>query len=119
MGFWYPSRTQPGLGTLVLNWASPGPSEYAESEAQLDLVTLVPTLASSGHASTAWPAGWPRLDLVTLVPTWASPGHGSSAWPPGWPQLALVWGCHLGLTHTWLHRSPRGPHFDLVNLVLS
>ena len=100
--------------TLVLNWASPGPIEYAPSGPLLDLVTLVPTWASSGHGSTAWPAGWPHLDLVSLVPTWSSSGHGSSEWPAGWLQLDLVsglatWaspmpgdtGPHVGLTWTW------------------
>ena len=57
--------------TLVLNWASPGPSEYAPSGPHLDLVTLVPNWASSGDGSTAWPSGWPHLDLVTLD----LPGH--------------------------------------------
>ena len=90
MESWYFSGLQPGLVILVLNWASPGPSEYAPSGPHLDLVTLVPTWASSGHGSTAWPAGWPHLDLVTLVPTWASSGHGSTAWPLGWPHLDLV-----------------------------
>ena len=28
-GFWYPSGLQLDLVTLVLNWASPGPREYA------------------------------------------------------------------------------------------
>ena len=86
----YPSRPQPDLVTLVLNWASLGPSEYAPSGPLLDLVTLVPTWASSGHGSTAWPAGWPHLYLVsgvapvphpylvTQVPTWASLGPGES-----------------------------------------
>ena len=37
----------------------------------MDLVTLVPNWASSGHGSTAWLSGWPHLDLVTLV----LPGH--------------------------------------------
>ena len=100
--------------TLVLNWDSPGPIEYAPSGPHLDLVTLVPTWASSGRGFTAWPVGWPQLDLVTLIPTWASSGHGSSAWPPGWPHLDLVsgvatWGSpipgdkgpHVGLTLTW------------------
>ena len=105
--------------TLVLNWASPGPSEYAPSGPHLDLVTVVPTWASSGNGSTAWPAGWPHLDLVTLVPTWASSGHGSSAWPAGWPQLDLVSG-----VPTWVLPMPgdTGPHvglLDLVNLVLT
>ena len=44
-GFLYTSRPQPDLVTLVLNWASPGPSEYAPSGPHLDLVTLV----SNGH----------------------------------------------------------------------
>ena len=100
--------------TLVLNWASPGPSEYDLSGPHLDLMTPVPTWASSGHGSTSWPAGWPHLDLVTLVATWESSGHGSYAWPEGWPLLDLVsvvatcaspilgdTGTHLGLTWTW------------------
>ena len=105
--------------TLVLNWASPGPSEYAPSGPHLDLVTLVTTSASSGHGSTAWPAGCTHLDLVTLVPTWASSGHGSSAWPAGWPHLDLV-----SVDATWASPIPcdSGPHvglLDLVNLILS
>ena len=51
--FSYSSRPQPDLVTLVLNWASPGPSEYAPCGPHLDLVTLVPTWESSGHGSTA------------------------------------------------------------------
>ena len=99
--------TGPQLG---LTW----PSEYAPSGPILDLVTLVPTWASSGHGSTEWPAGWPHLDLVTLVPTWASSGHGSSAWPAVWPHLDLGsgvatlaspmlgdTGTDVGLTWTW------------------
>ena len=125
--FLYPSRTQSDLVTVILNWASPGPSEYAPSGPHLDLVTLFPTWASSGHGSIAWPAGWPHLDLVTLVPTWASSGHvplhGLQVGSPGpensSPYLGIIgtWflcmacrlassgpgerGCHLGLTHAW------------------
>ena len=95
---------------LVLNWASTGPSEYAPSGPYLDLVTLVPTWASSGHGSTAWPVGWHLLNLVTLVPTWASSGDGSSAWPAGWPHLDLVSG-----VATWASPMPfdTGPHVGL------
>ena len=113
-GFWYPSRPQPDLVSLVLNWASVGPSEYAPSWPHLDLVTLVPTRASWGPISTAWPAGWPHLDLVTLVPTLALSGPGCFAWPAGRPHLELVsgvasWASHIpgdtgpyvGLTWTW------------------
>ena len=70
------------------------------------------------------------MDLLTLACRLASPGPGE-------------WGCHLGLTHTWCLRSPRGPlgpgesgpylvvsqtrglwsppgpHLDLVTLILS
>ena len=91
-GFLYTSRPQPDLVTLVLNWASPRPSEYAPSEPHLDMVILIPTSALPGHGSTAWPAGVPHLDLITLDPTWASSGHGSSAWPAGWPHLDLMSG---------------------------
>ena len=108
----------------------------------MDLVTLVPTWASSGHGSTAWPAGWPHLDLVTLVPTWVSSGQGSSAWPAVWPHLDVesrvatwaspmlgdtgtTWaslgpgesGPYLVLTRNWQVWSPPGSHLDLVNLV--
>ena len=88
-GFWYPSRPEPVLVTLVLNWASPGPIEYAPSRPHLDLVTLVPTWASSGHGSTAWPAGWPQLDLVSLVPTWHL------------RDMVPLHGLQVGLTWTW------------------
>ena len=102
-GFWNPSRPQPVLVTLVLNWASPGPSEYAPSGPHLDLVTLVTHWASSGNGSTAWPAGLPHLDLVTLVPTWASSGHldlvsGVPTWILPMPGDT---GPHVGLTWTW------------------
>ena len=73
--------------TVILNWASPAPSEYAPSGPHMDLVTLIPTWASSGHGSIAWPAGWPHLDLVTLVPTWASSGHV----PLHGLQVGLTW----------------------------
>ena len=82
--------------TVILNWASPAPSEYAPSGPHLYLETLFPTWAPLEHVSIAWPAGWPHLDLVTLVPTWASSGHGSIAWPAGWPHLDLV-----NLVPTW------------------
>ena len=89
--------------TLVLNWASPGPSEYAPSGPHLDLVTLVTHWASSGNGSTAWPAGLPHLDLVTLVPTLASSGH--LALVSGVPTWILPMpgdtGPHVGLTWTW------------------
>ena len=73
-----------------------------------------PYLGIIGTCSTAWPAGWPHLDLRTLVPTSASSGHGTSEWPAGWLHLDLVsglatWaspmpgdtGPHVGLTWTW------------------
>ena len=118
-GLWYPSGPQQGLVTLVLNWASPGPSEYAPSGPHLDLVTLVPTWASSGHGSPAWPAGWPHLGLVTLVPTWASSGHGSTAWPLGGPHPELV-----PLVPTWassgrVYSIPSGTDLIVVTLVLT
>ena len=88
-----PLKSQPDLVTLVLNWALPGPSEYAPSGPHVDLVTLVPTWASSGHGSTAWPADCPHLDLVSGVATWVS---------------------------TYMvTQVPRGLHLDLVNLVLT
>ena len=96
-----PLKSQPDLVTLVLNWASPGPSEYAPSGPHVDLVTLVPTRVSSGHGSTAWPAGWPHLDLVIWV-----------------PPVRLLWtpsGAHLELVTLIL----TGPHPDLVTLVLT
>ena len=109
-----PPRPQTDLVTLVFKVDSPVPSEYAPSGPHIDLVSQVPTWSSSGHGSTAWPAGWPHLDLVTLMSTWASSRHGSSAWPAGWPDLDLVsgvatWashmqcdtGPHVGLTWTW------------------
>ena len=78
----------------------------------MDLVTLVPTWASSEHGFSALPADWPHLDLVRgvgtwvshipgdTVPTWASLGHGESG-----PYLVLSetrdrWS-QLGLTWTW------------------
>ena len=79
---------QPDLVTLVLNWTSTGPSEYAPCGPDLDLVTLVTTSASSGHGSTAWPADWPHVDLVSEVVTWASLMPGDT-------------GPHVGLTWTW------------------
>ena len=100
--------------TLVLNWASPGPSEYALSGPHLDLVTLVTTWASLGHGSTAWPAGWPHLDLVSLVPTWASSGHGSSAWP----LLGLVSVVATCASPIPGDTGPLVGLVDLVNLVL-
>ena len=105
--------------TLVLNWASPGPSEYAPSGPHFDLVTLVTTSASSGHGSTAWPVGCTHLDLVTLVPTWASSGHGSSAWPAGWPHLELVSGFATWASHIAGDSIPLVGLLDLVNLVLT
>ncbi len=47
-----------------------------------------PYLGSSGHGSTAWPAGWPHLDLGSGVATWDSPMLGDT-------------GTHVGLTWTW------------------
>ena len=86
--------------TLVLIWASHGPSEFAPSGPHLDLVTLVPTWASSGHGSTAWPLGWPHLDLVIGGATWVSPIPGDTG--PTWASLGLVEsGPHLGLTQSW------------------
>ena len=67
----------------------------------LDLVTLVPTLASVGQGSSSWPAGWPHLDLVIWV-----------------PPVRLLWtpsGAHLELVTLIL----TGPHPDLVTLVLT
>ena len=103
--------------TLILNWASPGTSEYAPSGPHLDLVTLV----LPGHPQgmvTLFLTGT-DLILVTLFPTWASSGHGSSAWPAGWPHLDMVSG-----VATWATPIPcdSGPHvglLDLVNLILS
>ena len=66
-----PPRPQTDLVTLVFKGDSPVPSEYAPSGPHLDLVTLFPTWASSGHGSTAWPLGGPHLDLVTVD----LPGH--------------------------------------------
>ena len=43
----------------------------------LDLIAVDSFLASTGPSDFA-PSG-PHLDLVTLVPTWASSGHGSTA----------------------------------------
>ena len=97
--------------SLVLNCASAGPSEYAPSWPHLDLVTLVPTWASWGPGSTAWPAGWLHLDLVTLVPTLALSGLGYFAWPAGRPHLDPVSG-HA----TWASPIPgdTGPYVGLT-----
>ena len=104
------------MGTLVLNWAALGPSEYALCGPHLDLVTLVPTWASSGHVSTAWPAGWPPLDLVRVVATWASHIPGDTS-----PHVGLTGhgesGPYLVLSETRGRRSTTVPHLDLVNLV--
>ena len=96
---------QPDLLTLVLNWASAGPSEYASSGPHLDLVTLVPTWTSSGHSSTAWPAGWTHLDLETLGSTWAL-----------WGMVPLH-GLQVGLTWNWGVGLPPGPHPGMVTQV--
>ena len=66
--------------TLVLNWASPGPSEYAPNAPHLDLLTLV----LPGHHRdmvTLFPTGT-DLILVTLVLTFGSslPGDSGSNW---------------------------------------
>ena len=73
---WYPSRRQLDLVTLVLIWASPGPSEYSPTCASLDLVTLI----LPGHhwdMGTVLPTGT-DLILVTLVLTLASSVSGDS-----------------------------------------
>ena len=78
----------------------------------MNLVTLVPTWASSGHGSSAWPAGWPHLELVSGFATWASHIAGDSIPLVGLldlVNLVLTWSCprpgdsghHLGLTWTW------------------
>ena len=75
------------LVTVVLLYASPGPSDS------------VPHLGLHGPSDSGPHPGiigtWilsstpgPHLDLVTLACRLASPGPGE-------------WGCHLGLTHTW------------------
>ena len=110
--------------TVIVNWASTGPREYAPSGPHLDLVILGPTWASSGHCSSTWPAGWPQLDLVSGVATWASPIPGDSGPYVGLldlVNLVLTWsfpdpgtlittwdspgpgesGPHLGLTQSW------------------
>ena len=86
-----PLKSQPDLVTLVLNWASPGPSEYAPSGPHVDLVTLVPTWASSGHAFSALPAGWLHLDMVSVVATWTSliPGDKGPTWASLGPGESL------------------------------
>ena len=84
---WSPPWLHLDLVTLVLNWASPGPIEYAPSGPHLDLVTLFPTWASSGLGSTAWPLGWPHLDLVTVV----LPGHHRDTLPMHCLQGDLTW----------------------------
>ena len=56
--------------TLVLNWASPGPSEYDPSGPHSDLVTLVLPGHQRGMV-TLFPTGT-DLNLVTLVLTLAS-----------------------------------------------
>ena len=89
--------------TLVLNWVSLGPSEFVPSGPHLDLVTLVPTWASSGHGSSAWPAVWPHLDLVSGFVTWAS-------------LMPSDTGPHVGLTWTWYLWSLTGHHRDIFPL---
>ena len=54
--------------TLVLNWASPGPSEYDPSGPHSDLVTLVLPGHQRGMV-TLFPTGT-DLILVTLVLIW-------------------------------------------------
>ena len=67
---------QPDLVTLVLNWASPGLSQYAPTGPHFDLVTLV----LPGHHRvmvTLFPTGT-DLILVTLVLTFGSSVPGDS-----------------------------------------
>ena len=84
--FRYGSRPQPDLVTLVLNWASPGSSEYAPSGPHLDLVTLDPNWASSGHGSTAWL----QVGLTWSWYLWSLPGYQRDMVP--------LHGLHVGLT---------------------
>ena len=69
----------------------------------------------------------PILDLVTLVPTLASVGHGSSSWPTGCAHLDLVIGgasCAIAVDSFLANLELMtlmltGPHPDLVTLVLT
>ena len=89
----------------------------------LDLVTLVPTLASSGHCSSSWPAGWPHLDLViggascviAVDSFWGSPGTGDS--DPNWgsPRSGDS-GPHLWTIMIWILCSTPEPHLDMITL---
>lgn len=101
---------------MVLNWASHGPSENAPTGPHLDLVILAPPWATSGHGSTAWPAGWPHLDLVSGVATWASPIMVTEK--PTWASLGPgESGPYLVLTRNWYLWSPPGNHMGPVKLV--
>ena len=66
--------------TLVLNWASPGPSEYDPSGPHSDLVTLVLPGHQRGMV-TLFPTGT-DLILVTLVLSldYSVPGNSGSTW---------------------------------------
>ena len=63
-------------------------------------------LASPGPGKSVPYVGIIGTWFLCMACTLASPGPG---------ELDF----HLGLTHTWRHKSPRGLHLDLVNLVLT
>ena len=63
-------------------------------------------LASAGPGNSGPYLGIIGTLFLYMACRLASPGPGE-------------WGWHLGLTHTWRHKSPRGPNLDLVNLVLT
>ena len=89
----------------------------------LDLVTLVPTLASVGHGSSSWPTGCAHLDLVIggascaiAVDTfWGSPGTGDSDTNWASPRSGDS-GPHLWTIMNWIHCSTREPHLDMLTL---
>ena len=82
---WFPQGAHLILLTVVLFYASPGPSD---SVPHLGLHGLSYFGPHPGIIRTwiLYSSPGPHLDLVTLVPTWASPGSGDSG-----PHLGLSW----------------------------
>ena len=83
---WFPQGAHLIQLTVVLFYASPGPSDSVHIWACMALVTLVLTgiIGTWIHYSTPGP----HLDLVTLVLSLASPGPGVSR-----PHLNLTQNC--------------------------
>ena len=90
--------------TLVLNWASLGPSEYAPSGSLLDLVNLVPIWASPSPGAFV-----PHLDLIAVDSSLASPGTGDSD-PICESPRPVDSGPHLGIIGT----GDSVPHLSLT-----